>query len=173
MTDKSIVRASTKKLLCGNAPAVVTFAMFSVLLGCGPLSARGEVCRAITAIASDAKKMQYVKAWAASRLSEKDFVEQLRTRNTFESNDERSYGGLDWQRIGIEEGLASVEFNLGLSDAGGWDINQIHSVSIRRGRSMIVIRLSSANDLGLYWTPERLAELKPVVEDVFVYCDGS
>ncbi len=168
-----MVRASTKKLLCGNALAVVAFAVFFVLFGCGPLSADGEVCRAITAIASDPKKMQYVKAWAASRLSEKDFVERLRTRNSFESNDERNYGGLDWQRIGIEEGLASVEFNLGLGDAGGWDVNQIHSVSIRRGRSMIVIRLGSANNLGLYWTPERLAELKSVGQDVFVYCDGN
>ena len=141
-----------------------------ILPGCGTRSLEEERCIALTAIASDTEKMRYAKEWIASHLSDKRFQESLRTRSELGSNDPRMLD-FDVKYLGIPRELVTLQFNMDVSDSGGRDIKQIDSASIRLGRTYIIIRLSAANDFGLLWPPEMLAEIKAVGDGVFVYCD--
>jgi len=119
--------------------------------------------------------MRYAKKWIASHLADPRFLESIQKRSTFEYGDERtaSLGGLDWKYLGYPEQFASLQFNMGITDSGKWDVTQVHSASLRQGRSFIIIKLSAAKHLGLFWSPEDLAEIRAVSKDVFVYCDDD
>lgn len=146
-----------------------------ILPGCGARSEAEGLCGDVTAVASDAQKMKYVKEWIASHLSDQKFLESIRRNPTLRHKDERlpESGGLDWKYLGVAAELTRVEFNRHYYQSGGADADRYGSVSLQLGRSFIVIRLGSTNDLGLDWSPEYLSKLKAFGDDVFVFCDGS
>ena len=150
--------------------AATALTLAFILPGCGTRSLEEERCSALTAIASDTAKMRYAKEWIASHLSDKRFLESLRTRSELGYSDARMLD-LDWEFLGIPRELVTLQFNIDVSDSGGRNIERIDSASIRFGRSFIIIRLSAAKDFGLHWLPERLAKIKAVGDGVFVYCD--
>jgi hypothetical protein len=117
--------------------------------------------------------MKYVKEWIAARLNDQKFRESLRSDYLLDSDDERmrEFGGFDWKYLGIHESVGVLEFNRTFESPGGWNVDRIHSVEIWLGRKSIVIRLSP--DMEREWTPEVMARLKPVGEDVFVNCGGG
>jgi hypothetical protein len=55
----------------------------------------------------------------------------------------------------------------------------VHGVPVERarrltqGRSSIIIKLHAKGDLGLQWPSEAMSKLKPISDDVFVYCEHS
>jgi len=134
-----------------------------------------ETCNGVTAIARDPQKMKYVQAWAASRTHDERFMAALRESSSFVRGDPRSrhYIDLDWSYLGFSRDLAWVEFNTNEVDQHDIDAAEIGSVSVTQGRSSIIIKLSAAGDLGLQWPPEAMKKLKPISDDVFVYCDSS
>ncbi len=143
------------------------------LLGSSPYSQASEVCASLTTIASDAQKMRYAKEWIVSHLADRDFLKSLRIRNSFRHDDERvkRFGGLDWKYLGFPERYyVELRFNMPVTDSIEWDITQVGSASLRWGRSFILIKLSSAKDMGLPWSPEDFARLKTVGDGVFVHC---
>ena len=121
-----------------------------------------EICSFLTAIASDASKMKYVKQWIASRLADAKYLESLRAANTEYSDDEalRTFGDLDWESLGIATGAARLRYLMELKNPG-WDVDHIYAVEISLARKSIVIDLAHSN---------RFAELKFVGEDVYVDC---
>ncbi len=153
------------------ASAVGALMLAALLPACGE-GTYESACRGVTAIASDAQKMRYVKGWIDARLSDRRFVESLRKSGTLEHNDPRNlqFGGLDWKYLGLPGDSASLQFNMPLSKSGGWDVGRIGSVSLLYLRTFIVIRLTPANDLGLDWPAEELAKAKAVGDEVFVIC---
>ena len=153
--------------------AALTLAVF--LPACGTQSDDERRCSAITKIAGDAQKMRYAKEWIASHLSDRRFREILRKGRSFEHNDYRiqEFGSLDWEFLGIPADFASLDFNLVLNEAGQWDIDRIDSASLTVGRVSIIVRLGPGKGLGLDWPPEELAKIRPVGEDVFVYCGSA
>lgn len=146
------------------------------LLASASCSRTSEVCTSLTAIASDAQKMRYAKEWILSHLADHDFRESLRISNSFDHDDGRiqEFGGLDWKYLGVPDRYAELRFNMPVTDSIEWDITRVGSASLRWGRSFILIKLSSAKDMGLPWSPEDFARLKPVGDGVFVNCvDGG
>ena len=76
---------------------------------------------------------------------------------------------LDWRYLGLSPELARLDFNGG--DAAYVRTIGLRSVGVYQGRSGIIVGLSSG-DLALgTWPAEAVRKLKPVGDDVFVYCD--
>jgi hypothetical protein len=132
-----------------------------------------DQCSHLMAIAADSRKTQYLRAWAAERAKDEQFLAQVRQYPWFEHGDPTSWHfvDLDWGYLGLSQQLARVEFN----DGNGSYIRTvgIRSVSLYQGRSGIIVGLSSG-DLGLgTWRAEEVRKLRRVADDVFVYCDDS
>jgi hypothetical protein len=132
-----------------------------------------DTCAGLTAIASDGQKMERVKAWLASRMSDKDFMDAVRQNRYFEPGDPRlqKYIDLDWRYLGFVPEYASLVFNSRNIERHDFDAGEIESVSLGQGRSSIIIRLGSAEDLGLRWPAQEAKKMKAVRADVFVYCE--
>jgi hypothetical protein len=143
------------------------------LLGCVSCSRDSKACRSLAAIASDEKKMNYAKEWITSHLADPEFRKSLRISHSFDYSDERiqKFGGLDWKYLGFPERHAELVFNMPITAAVEWDITQVHSAWLDWGRSSIIIKLSSSKDLWPNASPEDVALIKAVGNDVFLYCD--
>jgi hypothetical protein len=155
----------------------LSFVLAVGLLASASCSRSSGVCASLTTIASDEQKMRYAKEWIVSHLADRDFRESLRIRKSFRQDDERvqRFGGLDWKYLGFPERYyVELDFNMPTANAAEWDITQVGSASLRWGRSFILIKLSSAKDMGLPWSAEDFARLKTVGDGVFVHCgDGG
>lgn len=130
-----------------------------------------ETCTALSAIATDAQKMSYVRAWAAARIRDERLVDAIRGSDWFIRGDPTPhYIDLDWRYLGFGPSLAWVEFNSNPRDGIAIDAMDIASVTLTQIRTSIIIRLNAAGDLGLHWPPEAMGKLRPISNDVFVYC---
>lgn len=119
--------------------------------------------------------MKYVKEWVTSRTNDKAFMEVVRKSRTFEPRDPRPYKQIDleWGYLGFTPEYASLTFNFKPTDEQDFDATRIESVSLTQSRVSIIIDTNEIGDLGLLWSPEALRELKPVGDNVFVYCGSS
>jgi hypothetical protein len=152
------------------AAAVLVLALSKV----GSESNSIEACQAVTAIASDERKMEYLKSWLAARLGNNDFAEVLQQRKYFERSEIKywKYIDLDWKYLGFNKELVSVRFNSNDANSDEAAITSVGSMSISQNRILLIVRLDSSKDLGLRWPPEEMAKLTPVSTDVFVYCEN-
>lgn len=160
------------KLLLLVSGGVVAIAVSFYLLVSDWQELRSDTCAGVTAIASDAQKMRYVKSWIASRTSDQEFMNEIRRNRFAEPGDARlkEYIGLDWAYLGLNPEFASLAFNVKNAGKHDFDATEIGSVSIGQGRSMIIIRMNNSEDFGLLWPAEELSRLRPVADEVFVYC---
>src|SRR5688572_21946163 len=119
--------------------------------------------------------MRYVQAWAVSRIHDEPFMHAINESVTFTRGDPRSrqYIDLDWRYLGFAPELAWVEFNINEPGKDDLDASDIASISLTQGRSSIIIKLHAEGGLGLQWPPEAMSKLRPISDDVFVYCEHS
>jgi hypothetical protein len=131
-----------------------------------------DACAGVTRIASDSQKMTYVKSWIASRTSDQEFMNEVRRNRFFEPGDPRLHEhiDLDWAYLGLTPELVSLAFNVKNAAKRDFDATRIESVSLGQGRTTIIIRLSKSEDFGLLWPTEELSRIKPIADEIFVYC---
>jgi hypothetical protein len=131
-------------------------------------------CSRLTAIAQDPQKTKYVREWAAARLNDPSFMNEVRRDPAFYRGRPRTrqYIDLDWRYLGFHPGFSWVDFNIdAAAETGDFDAKVVGSISLHEVRSsVIVIGLNGEADLGLDWAPEFVRELKGVGNDVFVDC---
>lgn len=128
-------------------------------------------CAGVTRIAGDAQKMKYVKSWIASRTADQEFMNEIRTSKFFQRGDPRlQQVDLDWTYLGLTPEFVSLTLNVKSVNDSEIEASKIESVSIGQGRSTIIIRMSGSEDFGLLWPAEELSKIRPVADDVFVYC---
>ena len=153
--------------------AVAAIAVAFYLVTSKTQSFHDHTCTALMAIAKDSEKMNYVRTWVASRVNDEQFMDAVRKNRTFELGlpATRQYIDLDWRYLGFLPQDAWVGFDLEDADKDGLDARGIASVSLNQFRSSITIKLNAAADLGFQWTSEEMKKVRPVGNDVFVYCE--
>jgi hypothetical protein len=130
-------------------------------------------CVRLTALAKDSQKMEYVRTWAVSRISDERFMDAVREGSSFERIDPRmrQYIDLDWHYLGLDPDLVWIGFNSKVPDPRQVSAAEIGSVSIGHAGSTIIIGLRAGGDLGVELPPEELRTFRPVGHDVFMYCE--
>lgn len=163
---------ATANVVLGIATAI---ALAFYLAGHRVQRLHDDTCSVLTAIASDSQKMQYVKGWVASRTNDETFMDEVRQNRYFEQGDPRlrEFIDLNWNYLGFVPQDASLVFNVKDPEQRDFEAAAIESVSLRQGRSTIIIKLSSAGDLGLMWPAEALQKIKAVRADIFTHCEYS
>lgn len=153
--------------------AVAAIALTFYLVTSRSQSFHDETCTALTAIASDSEKINYVRTWVASRVNDKRFMDAVRKNRTFERGipATQQHIDLDWRYLGFLPQYAWLGFELDKAHKHGLDAGGIASVSLNQFRSSIIIKLNGAADLGFQWTPEEMSKVRSVGDDVFVYCE--
>jgi hypothetical protein len=109
--------------------------------------------------------------WVAERTKDEQFMAEVGQYPWFDHRDPTSWHfiDLDWRYLALSPELARLDFNGG----NGTYIRTfgIRSVGVYQGRSGIIVGLDSG-DLALgTWSAEEVRKLRPVGDDVFVYCD--
>lgn len=124
-------------------------------------------CNRVEGIARDADKMKYVKEWAAARTADKEFVDAAIKYQWFEQAFPltQRYIDLDWRSLGFYPQSAWVAFNID-------NTATINSISLNQGRHGVIVKLDASSDLVIkLGPPGNLSTIRPVSDDVFVYCD--
>lgn len=136
-------------------------------------TAIGKQCAALAATARDAQKMQYVREWLAKRTANEEFMDVVVKYRAFEqfSPFTPKYVDIDWRYLGFDPRAAWLGFNINDAEEGS-DPARILSVSLNQSRAGIILKLRPTDDVvGRFGPPGNLNSVKPVSDDVFVYCD--
>jgi hypothetical protein len=135
------------------------------------MPATDDTCSRLMAVARDPHKIQYVRTWVAGRTKDERFMAEVRQSPSFDHRDPTTWHfiDLDWRYLGLSPELARLDFNGG--DGAYIRTVGLRSVGLYEGRSGIIVGLGSG-DLALgTWPAEEVRKLRPVGDDVFVYCD--
>jgi len=163
------MKISRLVLLASGVVTALAVTFFLFVFEWGEL--HDDTCAGVTRIAGDAQKMKYVKSWIASRTADQEFINEIRASRFFQRGDPRlQQMDLDWAYLGLTPEFVSLAFNVKSASDPEFEATKIESVSIGQGRSTIIIRLNESEDFGLLWPAEELSKIKPVADDVFVYC---
>jgi hypothetical protein len=138
------MRTVTDRLRKIPTLACAAIVSLTVFTGCeGRTTGHGDVCNLLTAIASDPKKMQYVKEWIESRLGDAQIRENIRERVSLILDEQKLHeiGGFDWPTLGIAEGSGVLEVK-----HDDWESDRIDSLAINLARSSINVKVSPATD---------------------------
>ena len=132
-----------------------------------------DTCERLAAIAADPQKVQYVREWAAARISDERFMDAVRESGLFERVDPRTqqFIDLDWRYLGLDPEIAWVGFNTNQPDPRTVQAAGIGSLSLRQFRSSLIVGLKADGDLGLVLTAEDRRRLKSFGNDIFLDCD--
>jgi hypothetical protein len=134
---------------------------------------RDDTCERLTAIAADSQKVQYVRKWAAARISDERFMDAVREYPFFERGRPRAqqFIDLDWRYLGLDPEFAWVGFNTHQPDLRTVQAAGIGSLSLNESRSSLIVGLRADGDLGLELTAEDRRRLKSFGNDIFLDCD--
>ncbi len=137
----------------------------------GKTEAKG-ICEKLEAIASDKVKVSYLQAW----VNEFDNIEITLKNGVISSGfvDVRNYSnhfGLDWEKIGLPVGLASIRVNGENIDYLNLKFAQVDSISLGYGgRAFLVFKYKQSQEWGIENLNIREEEKRILSESMMLVC---